>query len=1717
MKKTILSILLGVLLSVGYSQDTSNFYTIKATWDTYFDSIIEIRGLDSMQGTGYNPYMRKADYWEPKLYPHGDFSIWYNGVSNYLNEFIENGDNTSDVLDWKLIGPDRMPEDGYQMNPGNNENSIKGLGQIHYIEFDPRYAPPINSKMFACSPAGGLFVSDNGGESWTNGGTDLELPISGVSSIAIDEHNPDDNWFITTGCAEGMPGHLWWQNAIGVWRTTNGGEDWEYIGLNETLGGNKIHQMRKIISIPTDPGKVHLFVVTNKGLYECEDALVPFPVWEEVCSGNFYDIEVHPDPSTNLIYASGTGSTSVRVIDYQANPTECNFLPNLDFLPDPTDNTSNRRITIEFSPAAPEYLFIVVSFNMMWDPELNNDWNSRLFRYDLVNDVYVDKGALPIQEGATVCNAGVNPERGLGWAIAPMKVGEKLWMVHGNTAPIYAASDLLDEGFCTWSLITAEHYFDMEIHVDQHFMEIVTEGEDLVLWVGNDGGVYKTVLDHTNPSENYDWQEMNNGLAVATVYDIATSKENRNVLLSGQHDNGSNIYELREDKTWAERHVQSGDGFKPDMDNTTGQNMYVTAQHFSCRYSEDGGENFSFFTPKPENVPNWRTYFTINPGNPSEILVCGNELKRENTNNWNTKKWGLKKFVNGEWERWERFENQIEIVDNTEWDDPSTWRIEISETNPNIIYVIWRGGKGDEPTIPLRVFKSNTGGGTGANDWVDLGAFEGTTGWMTDIAIDYDNPDHFYVAQENYIYFCNSENSGTPIWTEYNNFPANQSYKIYALGFVNGSSDKSLYVGTNYGLFYINENLVEFENVSGNLPHVPIRDLEINSGKKTIAVGTFGRGVWEADLPCNYNPVPEIIEGVVNYELEHHAYSDIVINSGGVLNITGTLFMGEGRSIKVKRGGLLVIDGGTISNECAGMWQGIQVWGDPTKAHTFPNQGKVIIRNEGRIEMAKYGIRTVKVDGSGQEEIEFVDLKYSGGIVNIVNADFHNNFNSILFYRYPAAGFSYESGNFIYSSDFTIDINYPIEQGEVTFISMREIDKVRLNGNNFSNNSKIYQYGTGIKSFNSTFFVDGLCLGGNPCEEWEYGEFFNLNYGIYSTASSSIYYTDIRHTKINDTYYGIYCGSLSNARITSNEFFFYKDSPVDSWGLYLDSSTGYHVEDNEFINVYGAQYWGIGIIINDSREPMNEIYNNYFEKLRIGTSAQNCNRSILQQDGLKIRCNNYVMNNRDIYVTAEPGCVLPGISYNQGAPGATDMQAGNTFSLHNTFPLVGPEFSDYENIDLLDAQITYYHHFHEPVNIVPEYRSPEPFIILENEGTFYEKTQSCPSGISGESGGSAGGDHREGMAENKIAADSVQSIFLELIDGGNTVLLEQQVLQSMPPEAYEVYMSLSNKSPYLSDSVLIAALEKEDVLPNVLIKDILVANPQSAKSQEVMDKVEEKSQPFTQEMLAEILLGKYMVAAKEKLEAQRGMYNHKRAMALNNLKRYYLADTINVNSFDSLIVLLEEEAGLHEKYELVFSYIKNNQFTEAMDVFGMIPTQYILDGQQQNFYDDLINYLEVVEELHIADTGIYGLTEIQKEILIEMADNNQTNAAAYSRNILVHLGEYDYSEPVLMPDDGMKSNSINETKKVAPKSFSKVNIYPNPADEYIVIDLLIGNVEGARVDIYDIQGRQIKTFNIDGQKQQQILSVKDIPTGVYLIRTYCGGKTIGVEKATIKR
>ena len=281
------------------------------------------------------------------------------------------------------------------------------------------------------------------------------------------------------------------------------------------------------------------------------------------------------------------------------------------------------------------------------------------------------------------------------------------------------------------------------------------------------------------------------------------------------------------------------------------------------------------------------------------------------------------------------------------------------------------------------------------------------------------------------------------------------------------------------------------------------------------------------------------------------------------------------------------------------------------------------------------------------------------------------------------------------------------------------------------------------------------------------------------------------------------------------------------------------------------------------------------------------------------------------------------------------MQAGNRFSLNYN----GNDYSDYSTFK--QGPITYFHHdpdLSDEPRVEPKYISKH--ITLDKQPTIYSEQQSCPPNESG--GGGIGDEELKGrMAENEFKADSTQAILTALVDGGNTDVLEQEVLHSMPPETYDLYMSLMGKSPYLSDSVLIAAIEKENVLPNVLIKDILVANPQGAKSNEVMDKVDEKNNQFDEQLLAEVLLGEYIVAAKERLEATVAFYGHQRSTNLKYLKQLYRNDTVNAWAHDSLVSLLESETGLNEKYELVFEYMGMDYWTAANNLLNSLVYRYI--------------------------------------------------------------------------------------------------------------------------------------------------------------------------------
>ncbi len=70
---------------------------------------------------------------------------------------------------------------------------------------------------------------------------------------------------------------------------------------------------------------------------------------------------------------------------------------------------------------------------------------------------------------------------------------------------------------------------------------------------------------------------------------------------------------------------------------------------------------------------------------------------------------------------------------------------------------------------------------------------------------------------------------------------------VNCIAYENGPLD-ALYIGTDIGVFYRNNDIGDWIPFTNGLPTVRIMDLEINNTYNLIRAGTYGRGLWSSSL-----------------------------------------------------------------------------------------------------------------------------------------------------------------------------------------------------------------------------------------------------------------------------------------------------------------------------------------------------------------------------------------------------------------------------------------------------------------------------------------------------------------------------------------------------------------------------------------------------------------------------------------------------------------------------------------------------------------------------------------------------------------------------------------------------------------------------------------------------------------------------------------------------
>jgi photosystem II stability/assembly factor-like uncharacterized protein len=322
--------------------------------------------------------------------------------------------------------------------------------------------------------------------------------------------------------------------------------------------------------------------------------------------------------------------------------------------------------------------------------------------------------------------------------------------------------------------------------------------EGTTLYAGTDGGIFKAT-DTGTVNANY-YTDITSGLGIRQFYKIGISQGLDVVVSGGSQDNGTSTYAVA--TGW--RDWLGADGMESFIDKDDSNIMYGTSQGGQLYRTDDNANNRNSLEEPGQGSGEWVTPFEQDPSNPNTIYVGYNIIYKSTDKgvNWTS-------------------------ISQNFGDDLD--HLKIAPSNNLIMYAA------NESAF----FKTVDGGAT---NWTTRALPGGDD--VKSIAIHPTDPNKVAVASSagDKVYVSNN---GGVTWINYKkNLP---NFSSLAVVWDDNGVD-ALYVGMNYGIFYIDNNLTDWLPYSNNLPNVQIRELEINSTQNKLYAATFGRGLWSSDV-----------------------------------------------------------------------------------------------------------------------------------------------------------------------------------------------------------------------------------------------------------------------------------------------------------------------------------------------------------------------------------------------------------------------------------------------------------------------------------------------------------------------------------------------------------------------------------------------------------------------------------------------------------------------------------------------------------------------------------------------------------------------------------------------------------------------------------------------------------------------------------------------------
>ena len=745
-----------------------DFYSIQQKFNEYFETREKVRG------SGYKQFKRWELFWEPRVYPSGQLFNYSKRVLDTQQKFRQTPAYQNSLRstngDWEPLGPTSY-SDAWGWNGG--------VGRINCVAFHPT-----NSNIiYVGAPAGGLWVTSNGGSTWNC--LTADLPLLGVSSVIIHPTAPNTIYILT---GDGDAGDTY---SIGVLKSANGGVSWSATGLVWDIT-DKVRGY-KMIMHPTNPQI--MLIASNDGIIRTTNG---WEDWHNERMGDFRDIEFRPT-TPDILYAVSSQYLykSTDTGDYwSVLHASDGLLPTTDF----------NRIALGVTPASPTSVYLLYG---------GGSTGFRGFYYSANNaDSFIVASNTPNVLGYESDGSDTRHQANydLALAIDPISPG----VVYVGGINVWKSENY---GF-TWEITSHWHNTGSGIgytHADIHALEF----NGGTLYCGSDGGVFRS----TNNAD--DWTDLSSGLNIMQFYHIDVAGD---VLFGGTQDNGCNQWTVG---LTTAIHTAGADGFDCIIDYSNPAIRYQSTQSSKYRSNNSG---LVFFDITPDTSLNpasyWGADWIMHPTDPNTLFL-GSHHKllrtQDSGNNWTDMNSTL------------IYDGPVELAQ--------------SAANVNVLYI----SDGTE-------IKRTTNANGTTITWVNItGNLPSNLAEVTDMVVDPNDAGRIWVTFSGFeggtkVYYTPNGTGSSFTW--YNESGSLPNIPINCIEFEPGSND-GLFIGTDFGVFYKNDDLGDWIFYGNGLPSVIVNDLDIEG--TWLYAGTYGQGMWRSEIFTGCLPTLSLTPGSVPY------------------------------------------------------------------------------------------------------------------------------------------------------------------------------------------------------------------------------------------------------------------------------------------------------------------------------------------------------------------------------------------------------------------------------------------------------------------------------------------------------------------------------------------------------------------------------------------------------------------------------------------------------------------------------------------------------------------------------------------------------------------------------------------------------------------------------------------------------------------------------------